>query len=188
MKFEEIEFENVLVSHIKIFMFLATKYLRTLTGYDREDLIQEQMIACYKAIDKYNNHGKLSSFIYAVSENHLKSIYRSEMRQKRKPKQISYIESAKFEEVGLILADKSPSIEDHYYIDEVRSKLELVAKQSLSKFEYLLYVELIIHQKSVKELATELNKSEKQVANGLTRLRKKLREKRKFIIDEIWYN
>ncbi|WOO88097.1 sigma-70 family RNA polymerase sigma factor [Mollicutes bacterium LVI A0039] len=185
MRIEEIEFESVLWAHIKIFMFLATKYLRTLSGYDREDLIHEQMLACYKAMEKYDQVGNISSFLYAVSENKLKSLYRADRRQKRKPKQLSYIEGGRYEEAGLMLADKTPSVEQVYYIEELKVRTEAVAQQNLSKFEYYLYIQIIKNSKSVKQVANELGKTEKQIANGMTRVRSKLREKRELILCDI---
>lgn len=188
MKVEEISYEGLIEKHIKIFMFLATKYMSTLKNYERIDLIHEQAIACYYAIEKYKPGGNISSFIYSVSENRLKTIYRSEMRQKRKPKQLLNLESARFEEAGLFLSGNESNPEQDFYLAEIKKSADIVAEQELSTFEYKLYLEIIKSNKTIKQVAKELGKSTKQIANGIGRVRSKLSKKRKFILKEMWYN
>ncbi len=185
MRFESVEFEGVIESHFKIFMFLANKYLQTLRGYERTDLIHEQIIACYKAMSKCDANDNVSSFIYAVSENKLKTMYRSQMRMKRKPKQLTYLENSKYEEAGYLLAEGVTQVEEVYYVQEVKQRASKVAKNTLSKFEYELYTQVVVGGKSAKEVAKVLGKSEKQIANGLSRMRIKLREKRDLITNDL---
>lgn len=188
MKFEEIEFEGVIESHLKIFKYLAIKYLASFKNYELEDLMHEQMIACYNALNKYDSKHKIGTFLYTVSENRLKSLYRSEMRLKRKPKHLYYLESTRIEEAGLILNEASFDVENSYYISEIRENADAVASEVLSDFEYQLYYKIVYENKSTAQIALELDKSEKQICNGITRMRSKMREKRDSIAKDLWYN
>ncbi len=185
MKFEEIEYESVITSHIKIFVFLASKYVSTILGYEMDDLIHEQIIECYKRLDKCMNKEKVGSYIYAVSENRLKSIYRNQTRLKRKPKYLIYLETASSQGEIMQLAETTNSIEDTLYVKDSYRRADLVAKDVLSKFEYYVYKEYVGNQKNMKEIACECGKSSKQVQNAMSRIRKKLSEKRGFILNEI---
>lgn len=185
MKFEKIEIEGVLIAHIKIFMYLATKYKYSLRRYEREDLIQEQMLACQKALIKKRYGDNLSSYIYAVSENRLRSLYKMETRLKRNPQQIIYVENIFLDQGGLSLADQSIDVEEVYYVSEIKQNVEQVAKSELSKLEYYLYKQIIISNRSISEVARELSKTEKQISNGLTRIRVKMRQKRNLITYDI---
>lgn len=185
MNFEEIGYESVIESHIKIFMYLASKYLRTINGFDRDDLIHEQKIACYQAMINFDPSKASGAFIYAVAENRLKSIYRYESRQKRRPDQILYIESANFEQAGLFLSDGLSSPEEKYYITELKLSIVEMATQVLSPFEYKLFTMTLAGDKTILEMATVLSKNEKQITSGITRMRRKMREKRKSDLNDL---
>ncbi len=171
--------------HIKIFVHLANKYKRSIIGYEQEDLIQEQIIACYRAIDKFEEGKKLSSFIYAVSENALKGLYRKEQRQKRKPKQLSYLDMADFERINFTLNDDTFAVESNFYLEQIKCNATNVATDVLSRFEMQLYNESILKKKTIYEIAQSLNKSERQITNGLNRMRAKLKKKRKSILNDL---
>lgn len=185
MKFEEIEFEGIIESHIKIFMHIALKYIRTIKGYDTDDLIQEQKLAVYKALGKYDGERNLGSYIYAVSENRMKVLYKKQMRKKRRPKQISYLEASRFENGGLYLADANPSVEDVYYVNEVKEEIHRVAKAQLSKREFDVYALIIEQGMSIPEATKELGSNNQSVSNALMRVRRKLRKKRDLILNDI---
>lgn len=185
MKFEEIEYEGVIESHIKIFMYLATKYIKSISGFELQDLIHEQKLACYQAIKNFDSSKKIGPFLYAVAENRMKSLYRFELRQKRCPQQIMYLESAKFEQTGLLLSDNMPSPEERYYAQELRESADVVAVKVLSKFEYKLYVEIVENGKTVQQLACQFDKTEDQIKNGISRMRVKMRKKRKSIYTDV---
>ncbi len=188
MKLETIEFEGVIESHIKIFMFLAMKYVNSLIGYDRNDLIQEQKLACYRAIRQYDQIGNIGSFIYAVSENRLLSLYKLEHRSKRRPRQLVYLDTQELETAGLQLSDGQATGDDAYYISELKERIDDIAVECLSDFEYYLYTHIVVGNQSHQQVGIDLNKEEKQIRNGLSRIRRKLSEKRDLIINDVWYN
>lgn len=185
MKLEDAEFEQAIYANVKIFMYLASKYLRSLPGYERSDLIQEQIIACYKASAKYDGVGKLSAFLYAVAENQLNTIYKLNTRQKRMPKQISYLDGTKLGETKMFLADGTNDVEQDFYITEIWSNADLVAKQCLSQFEYYVFIECICKGRSKAKVGAETFKTTKQIANAISRIRTKMREKRGLIVNDI---
>ncbi len=188
MKFEEIEYESVITSHIKIFMYLAAKYVTSIIGYETEDLVQEQVLECYKNLDKCTNGDKVAGYIYKICENRLKGIYRDQIRQKRRPKYLGYLEE--FNERGdtLALSEKWTPIEDSVYVAQSYERAEQIARQILSPFELYIYQNYLIGNKDIVEIELECGKNRKQIQNAVTRTRKKLSQKRDFILNEIWYN
>lgn len=185
MKFEEIEVEGIIESHIKIFMFVALKYMRTINGYETEDLIQEQKLAVYKALEKYDGKRNVGSYIYAVCENRMKAMYVKQQRMKRSPKQITYLEGSKHERGSLLLADAQPSAEDVYYVTEVKAEVHKVAKEQLSKREFNVYVLILEEGMSISQVSEKLGLDEQAVSNALNRVRQKLRKKRDLILNDI---
>lgn len=185
MKFEEIDYESVIESHIKIFVYLANKYIYSLKGFEFEDLIQEQKIACYQALKKVNVSSSIGSFLYTVAENRIKSIYRFESRKKRKPKQLLYLENNNIEHVGMFLKSPGSTPEDQYYVMEIKQKASVVAKQVLSEFEYQLYIAVVEEGKDNVQIANAMGKTETQINNGIFRMRRKMREKRELIYTDV---
>ncbi len=178
MKFEELGYEGVIESHIKIFMYLANKYIRTIRGFDRQDLIHEQKLACYQALSSFDDTKQIGAFLYAVAENRMKSIYRHENRQKRSPGQIMYLESSRFENAGVVIIADVEGPEERYYIEEVKVSIVAVAKETLSEYEYQLFEMTLAGNLTVPEMAQLLSKTEKQILSGISRMRRKMREKR----------
>lgn len=181
MKFEEIDYEGVVESNKKIYLFLARKYSNSIAGFDFEDLVHEQKIACYHALSKIDNRQSIGAYFYTVAENRLKTIYRYESRKKRKPELLLYLENGSYEHVGLLLKSPDASPEEGYYVSEIRRNAAIVAKDILSDFEYKLYVAVVEESKSNQQIAIAMGKSESQVNNGVSRMRKKMREKRELI-------
>ncbi len=181
MKFEEVEIEGILEQHVKIFVFLASKYLVTLRGFDQVDLIHEQKLACIKAMSQYDSSKKIGTFLYVIAENHLKGMYKTENRLKRKPKSLQYLDLTIVENRQLSLGDDKDSLIDNYYIAQVRYNADTIAKQVLSKFEYYLYVNIIKEKQEIAQVAIDCEKTHKQICNGVTRVRSKLRKKRALI-------
>lgn len=181
MQFEEVEIESILEQHVKIFVFLASKYITTLIGYDFVDLIHEQKIACIKALDHYEVEKKMGSFLYTIAENRLRGLYKTENRIKRKPKALQYMDVGSVEKNTMSLAECGDYRIDMFYLNQVRENADIVAKQVLSKFEYYLYVKIIKEKQEIAIVAADCEKSYKQVTNGVTRVRSKLRKKRALI-------
>ncbi len=185
MKFEEIEYESVIMSHIRIFMYLASKYVTSILGYEHGDLVHEQIIECYKQIKKCTDRNRISSFLYIVSENKLKTIYRDQMRQKRMPKQLLYMENLMLGESSMCLSEGMAQNDEQFYVSQIYCNVEKVASQDLSKFEYYVYRKHIVEKMDCEQIALDSGKSQKQIQNAVTRIRKKLCQKRDFILSEM---
>ncbi len=178
------DFEKEIKKHYKIFIHLANKYIVTLNNYDKEDLIHIQILACYNARDKYDKKHKISSFFYSVAENALKGVYRKDHRLKRKPRQLSYTDINVVERSIETLHEQN-NAEHAYYVSEIKTNAFIIAKEILSSFEYKLFIKHIIENKSIEMIANENKKTEKQIYNGITRMKKKLREKRELIMRDM---
>lgn len=162
---------------------LAKKYSKTvricarpyfLAGGDSEDLIQEGMLGLLSAIRKYdcNNSASFKTYAEQCIRNRIISAVESAARNKHTPlnDRLSLDEledlSSSDEEIfhrlteDLVLAKES---KEELFVDK-NSLLSKLEKQVL-----LLYLDGL----SYKEIADQLNKSEKSVDNAVQRIRKK---------------
>lgn len=179
MQITKVEFENVLIANMKIFYFLARKYLVSFQEYDITDLVHEQVIACYQAFEKYNSESNIGTFLYAVSENHLRNLYRRNNRLKRMPNSLIYTDLEKLE--YLSLNDFPFYAEYQAIVCEELSYIESIAPDILSEFEYTIYREVIKGNRKPIDVAAEMGIPKRKVENAVNRLRRKLIEKRKVL-------
>lgn len=177
MKISNVEFENVLIANMKIFVYLANKYICSFSEYEVIDLIHEQKLACYRARDKYSGSSKIGTFLFAVSENHLRNIYRRNNRKKRKPKQLVYRDIEIVE--TLALNESMENVEYQAIVAEQIGYLQRLAKKCLSTFEYNVYVSTFINNREIIETAELIGVDKRSVENAVTRIRRKLQEKSK---------
>ncbi|MCH5266564.1 MAG: sigma-70 family RNA polymerase sigma factor [Lachnospiraceae bacterium] len=156
-----------------------------LIGGDNDDLIQEGMIALYKAIRSYTpqEDGTFISFASQCIENQLYNVIKGANRLKNSPLNtyISLYSSTndnKEEPSHEILADTlqphnliNPEdiLIDQENVTNIESKLE----QGLSPFEQAV-VNLYIDGCNYQQIAKQLDKSPKSIDNALQRIKKKL--------------
>src|SRR5437870_5897215 len=80
-------FSALIEEHKGIIYKIANSYCRN--AEDRKDLIQEIIVHLWKAHGRYDDHFKLSTWIYRIALNVAISAYR---REKRRSERISLLE------------------------------------------------------------------------------------------------
>lgn len=165
---------------------LVRKKARTLylIGGENDDLIQEGMIALYKAIREFDPERETSFTAFAARciEHQLYNVIKGANRLKNSPLN-SYISLYSPTETGEnasreTLADTLQPTElinpEDILIDQENvSALERMMEQELSQFERTV-VQLYIDGRNYQQIAEEMDKSAKSVDNALQRAKKKL--------------
>lgn len=165
---------------------LVRKKARTLylIGGENDDLIQEGMIALYKAIREFDQEREtpFATFAAMCIEHQLYNVIKGANRLKNSPLN-SYISLYSPTETGEntsreTLADTLQPVklinpEDILIDRENVSALERAMEQELSKFEQTV-VRLYIDGGNYQQIAELLGKSPKSVDNALQRVKKKL--------------
>ena len=166
---------------------LVRKKARTLylIGGENDDLIQEGMIALYKAIRTYDESYKSSFASYATLciEHELYNVIKGANRQKNIPLNIyvslySPLNTNEDTNSREILADtlqpaELTNPEDIIIDQENVTDIESTIKKRLSKLEQQV-VTLYIDGNNYQQIATALGKTPKSIDNALQRIKKKL--------------
>ena len=159
-----------------------------LIGGDNDDLIQEGMIALYKAIIKYGTSertGSFASFAQTCVSNHLYNVIKGANRLKNAPLNQSISLDAPIaggsENDSRTVADTLPpdiqSDPAQILIDrENVSRIGELIEERLSPFEREV-VMLYIEGDSLSQIGNKLSKSPKSVDNALQRVKRKLSDK-----------
>lgn len=172
---------------------LVRKKARTLylIGGENDDLIQEGMIALYKAIREFDQEREtpFATFAAMCIEHQLYNVIKGANRLKNSPLN-SYISLYAPTETGEntsreTLADTLQPVElinpEDILIDQENvSTLERAMEQELSKFEQTV-VRLYIDGGNYQQIAELLGKSPKSVDNALQRVKKKLEKLKKAV-------
>ena len=175
---------DLLLEHYKS---LVRKKARTLylIGGDNDDLIQEGMIALYKAIQTYEPSHESSFAAYATLciEHKLYNVIKGANRQKNIPLNtyVSLYSPASSDESTNsreTLADTIQPLEltnpEDIIIDKENvMNIESAINQRLSKMEQEV-VSLYIDGNNYQQIAVALNKSPKSIDNALQRIKNKL--------------
>lgn len=163
---------------------LVRKKARTLylIGGDNDDLIQEGMIALYKAIRNFSQKRERSFYSYAevCIENALYNVIKGANRLKNSPLN-SYISlyaplSSEGDNKTLadtLLANELINPEDIVIDQENVTDIQSTIKKKLSPFERQV-VELYIEGNNYQQIAEQLGKTAKSIDNALQRIKKKL--------------
>lgn len=169
---------------------LVRKKARTLylIGGDNDDLIQEGMIALYKAIRAYDPErgSSFSSYATRCIEHQLYNVIKGANRLKNSPLN-TYISlyapmnNNKENNSRETLADTLQPVElinpEDIIIDKENvTDIESAIEKHLSKFEQQV-VSLYIDGNHYQQIAAALNKSPKSIDNALQRIKNKLSKK-----------
>ena len=138
-------------------------------GYEKEDILQESVVAFLRALHSYDETKGVGfrTFASVCIKNHIASILRSG----NKPKNSAMLDYIPIDDIDLASKSEPETdwIEKESIFDmkkrifEVLSELELeVLRLYLSGFSY-------------KSIGEKIGKTEKSVGNALSRVRKKLR-------------
>ncbi len=157
-----------------------------LIGGDGDDLIQEGMIALYKAINSYDTShkkpGSFASFASTCISNHLYNVIKGANRLKNAPLNQSIsldapISGSSDTDTRTIADTLPPDLQSdpaQILIDrENVSHIEDMIQAHLSPFEREV-VMLYIEGNSVSQIGKKLEKTPKSIDNALQRVKKKL--------------
>lgn len=161
--------EQLLTKYKSLVSGVARSYF--IVGADDEDLVQEGMIALYKAIGSYDTKSEVPFSAYACSciKNRLLDAIKSANRDKHKALN-SYVPIYEIGE-GTFVSD---SAEDRAIRLENSIQVKKTIAENLTKDE-LRVLSLYLRGQSYRDIATEVGKSEKSVDNVLQKIKKKIR-------------
>ena len=146
----------------------ACAYKLRTANFDFEDAVQEGNIGLFKAILSYSpkNGAKFGTYAKKCILNNIITAYNASQSQKHQ-----ILTTAK----SLDEEDFQQNPEIDFLIKEENKEFIFVAKQKLSKFEFLVF-SLYTMRYSYKEIAQMTCKDEKSVNNAVQRIYKKLRK------------
>lgn len=127
-----------------------------------DDCVQECFFVLYERYMKNEEIKNVPGFLYKIADNLIKAQWRENQRAEN----VVQIDS---------IADTISATEDEYSdidYDLLAEKLLCILSQSEKELYRLKYIE----NKTIKEIATELNTSFDAVAKRLSRLRQKIKE------------
>lgn len=136
--------------------------------FDFEDAVQEGNIGLFKAISSFSP-GKGANFQTYAKKcilNNMITAYNTTQSHKHQ-----ILNTAK----SLEEEDFQQNPENDFLIKEQNKEFVNIAKQKLSKFEFLVF-SLYTMQYSYKEIAQMTKKDEKSINNAVQRIHKKLRK------------
>ncbi len=138
-------------------------------GYEKEDILQESVLAFLHALHSYDGEkgAGFRTFASVCIKNHIASILRSGQR----PKNSAMVDYVPIDDIDL--ASKSEP-ETDWIEKETFFNIKKRISELLSGFE-MEVLRLYLGGFSYKTIAEKLSKSEKSVGNALSRVRKKLR-------------
>jgi RNA polymerase sigma-70 factor (ECF subfamily) len=151
-------FEGIIEQHKGILFKVSRAYCPN--AEDRQDLIQEMMIQIWQSIHKYNDHYKITTWLYRILLNVAISFYRKSSKRARKytelPEQMAEIP----------VEDKSENERQLNLLDQFISELKEIDKALM-----ILYLE----DKSHTEIAEILGLSVSNVGTKIGRIKDKLK-------------
>jgi RNA polymerase sigma-70 factor (ECF subfamily) len=151
-------FEGIIEQHKGILFKVSRAYCPN--AEDRQDLIQEMMIQIWQSIHKYNDHYKITTWLYRILLNVDISFYRKSSKRARKytelPEQMAEIP----------VEDKSENERQLNLLDQFISELKEIDKALM-----ILYLE----DKSHTEIAEILGLSVSNVGTKIGRIKDKLK-------------
>jgi RNA polymerase sporulation-specific sigma factor len=157
-----------------VILSVARSYF--LSGGDTEDLLQEGMLAAFKAINTFNGKSSFNSYLYLCVKNRILSVIKSSNRFKNQPLN-NYISLSGVVDGDIdkseVIIDGGYGPEEKYINEETASELVCKIKNSLSDYEYEILT-LYLKGYSQKEIGERLNKKDKSVDNALQRIKKKI--------------
>lgn len=162
--------EILLERYKPLVLSLANRYF--IRGQDRDDVIQEAMIALFKAIQAFDTKKQTSfaGFVKTTTQNHLiDSIRKSEAKNNRVLNDAVSIENMKF----FIEDEQNEDFGIHEEeLQDLLSNEEF--KSNFSDLEWRV-LNLRLIKLSYNDIAKELDVKEKVVDNALQRIKQKLK-------------
>lgn len=162
--------EELLSKYKKLVKSVARQYY--IVGAEDDDLIQEGMIALFRAITAYNadTNVAFSSFAYSCIKNRILDKVKSANCEKYKALNTSVsISDISTETMVAESAENMAILREN----SIRVKKSILEKLSPEEATIL---QSYIDGKRYKTIAAELNKSEKYIDNSLQKIKRKLKE------------
>lgn len=142
----------------------------TAAGYDREDFVQEGIIALYRAAMNYDfSSASFSTFATTCIENAVKTVAKRNVRKGNIPENLL----SSLDDVDV---PSSVSLENQVIEKETVLALFSEIKSVLSDFEYNVFTAYLTYY-DYGIISEKLNVSVKSVNNALCRIRSKLKKK-----------
>ena len=151
---------------------MAFRYF--LAGAERDDVIQEGMIALFFAIQSYDETKGCEFVTFAKNciDLRIKTAVKNSLRKKHSPLNESV--SLEDENAGIVLPEVF-NPEDAFIDNESYESLIKKLKDELSPFEYSVLC-LLNAGLSYKEIAASMDKEPKMIDNAIQRIKGKLRK------------
>lgn len=166
---DDIYLEILLERYKPLVLSLANRYF--IRGQDRDDVIQEAMIALFKAIQAFDTDKQTSfaAFVKTTTQNHMiDSIRKSEAKNNRVLSDAVSIENMKF------FIEDEQSEDFGIYEEELQDLLSNEEfKSNFSDLEWQV-LNLRLIKLSYNDIGKELDVKEKVVDNALQRIKQKL--------------
>lgn len=178
---DDYAFEKLLTSYKNLVTSISRRYF--LVGGDVDDLIQEGMIALFRAVKTYDETKNVSFAAYAKTIIERQII--NEIKRANSNKNLALNDYVTLNNQGGIQSQN----EDTYFIleaenfstpenlmvssDNIKQTLKQI-KETLSDYE-LSVLELYLSGETYTSIATKLNQSTKSIDNALNRIKNKLK-------------
>ncbi len=166
---DDIYLEILLERYKPLVLSLANRYF--IRGQDRDDVIQEAMIALFKAIQAFDTEKQTSfaAFVKTTTQNHMiDSIRKSEAKNNRVLSDAVSIENMNF------FIEDEQSEDFGIYEEELQDLLSNEEfKSNFSDLEWQV-LNLRLIKLSYNDIGKELDVKEKVVDNALQRIKQKL--------------
>lgn len=148
-----------------------------LNGGDSEDLLQEGLVAVFKAISSFNAKANFKTYVYTCVKNRIFSVIKSSNRFKNLPlnNYLSISSASDGEELDKtkIVVDSNFSPEETYINLEAETELKNKISQILSEYEYKILTNYLKGY-TYREIGEMFSKKEKSIDNAIQRIRKKI--------------
>ena len=160
--------EELLTRYKSLVISVARQYF--LVGAGDEDLIQEGMIALYRAIDAYDVGSKVpfSAFAYSCVKNRIIDVVKAANRDKHKALN-NYVSI-----YDVDCSMSATSAEDTAIMRENSIQVKKSIQDNLTGEEVAI-LKLYLDGRSYRDIALQTGKSEKNVDNALQKIKKKVR-------------
>ncbi len=147
-----------------------------LIGGDKEDLLQEGMIAMYSAMNSYNGQVSFKNYVYTCVKNKIVSLIKSSNNQKNKPLNnyvsLSGAPDNDADKSGIIV-DGGFGPEETFINSEAFNELNAKIKDTLSQYEYKILTHYLMGL-SYAQIAEKIGEKVKSIDNAIQRIRQKL--------------
>lgn len=152
-------FVTLLEEHKRILYKVASAYCRN--PADRQDLVQEMVVALWKSFGRYDDRHRFSTWMYRIALNVAISFYRSEVRRTR------HTVPAGDSALEIAAASESAAPDDEFRVLQT-------LMQQLGELDRALLI-LYLDENRYDTIAEILGISETNVGTKISRIKQKLR-------------